>query len=71
MKVFCIERDHYSVPQVLLFVAESREAAEVMFSEVLKSENGERGDHGELDEINLSKPGRTIFEPPGDRHMTR
>jgi hypothetical protein len=71
LKIFKLERDFYSTPQVIIVTTDTAEAAELILNNLLKEENNPPGIYGPLIELDLTKPGIIILSPPGDRHMDR
>lgn len=71
MKVFFLERNFYSNPQVLIITAESREDADRQLAEQLKAENYRPNQFGALQELDLSKRQMVIISPPGNRDLLR
>lgn len=72
-KVFYLVREHYSKPEVLLFVAPNREYALAMLHDRLSLENNET-DHSydnDLRQLNLERKEITVVSPPGDNHLIR
>lgn len=70
-KVFYLERDFYSNPQVVVVVAGDKEEANTILNKQLSEENYPPGNFGELVELDTSKKGLQVINPPGDRHMVR
>jgi hypothetical protein len=70
-KVFYLKRDFYSIPQVIIITAESREKAEETLAKKLAKEHYSIADYEKLTELDISKNRLIILEPPGDRHFDR
>jgi hypothetical protein len=71
MKIFYLERDFYSNPQVIIVIAKNRQEAETLLSAQLAKENNHRSSLGKLTELDLFHPELLILEPLGDRHLVR
>jgi len=76
MKVYALDRAHYSIPQVLIIVAKDYQEAYKQLTAMLKAEGCRAYDHNSkkiyrLRQIRLDKPGITTLFPPGDRQFIR
>jgi hypothetical protein len=67
LRVFYLERDFYSNPQVVVVTAENRDQADIILNEQLKKENYQPGEFEELTELDLTKPGIIILQLPDSR----
>ncbi len=70
-KIFYLERDFYSNPQMLIVIAGNLEEAKEILRIQLESENYKLEHFDDLKELDISTKGLQIFSPPGDRHMIR
>ena len=70
-RVFYLERQHMSNPQLVIITASNLEEATEMFDAKLEEENCPPGHYGELAELNTSTKRLQIFSPPGDRSLIR
>jgi hypothetical protein len=71
MRVFFLERNFYSNPQVILITAESREDANGQLAQQLKAENYGPEHFGALQELDLPMRQMVIISPPGNRDLLR
>jgi hypothetical protein len=70
-KVFYLERDFHSNPQIVIVIASSPEEAREMLKTQLESENYKPEHFGTLKELDTSTKRLQIISPPGDRQMIR
>lgn len=70
-KVFYLERDYYSNPQVVVVTATNKKEATKLLDILLKEENYSPGNYGKLKELDTSSKKIQIISPPGDRHLVR
>lgn len=71
MRVFYVERDFYTNPQVVIIVAKDEVEALELYNQQLESENYPPVKQDTLEELDLSGTGLKILSPPGDRHLIR
>ncbi len=69
LKVYYLERDFYSNPQVVLVIAENESAATDRMNKQLDGENYEHGRFGPLKELDTTTQTLIILSPPGDRNL--
>lgn len=71
LRTYYLNRDFYSNPQVVVVTADSKEQADKLLNKQLAAENYPPGNFGDLTELDTTKPGLVILNPPGDRHLIR
>lgn len=68
-RIFYLERDFYSDPQVVIVIAKDIEEATKILNDQLAEEYYPPGEFGELKELSTTTKGLQIISPPGDRHL--
>lgn len=70
-KIFYLERDNFSNPEVIIIIAKNIEEATKSLNNMLHEENLRPGDCGKLTELDLTTEALIKLNPPGDRHFIR